>query len=482
MMGFTVLVVIFVLILLIVILWFLSLALKIAASGVSSLHKLKERLERANQGGKTKDSLVDASKKLVFDVKTKASKLISTLATTSMRMIAYILDALRWVCTAILPFVLVLDIVIALVLTTSASGFLLLLSDDIDYSNITYADGKVNNKSGNQDGRGKVILVGDSRSVQLAMNVLNMSATSEQGPRGNNATVVGTSSDGDYVYAQGSVGLDWLEDKYMVNRLYDEIKKDPENTAVVFNMGTNDIPGGADPYITYLNDKGKEWVDLGCAVYFLSCNPVNESLYSGFSNADIENFNNGVKDGMDSSINYLDSYSELKSQLTDTTHFDTMGVHYDKEIYEKIWQFIVDNVKGSGSSDEDLPGSTLGERVYNESLKHVDKCPYVWGGADIDPNSSSYGADCSGFVMALYEKCGYSGLPHNADAYQTIGVNVPKDNAKAGDILCFSGHVAISDGKGGQVHESQPGENARHDSTVQSGLICVRRIVEDSDD
>ena len=55
---------------------------------------------------------------------------------------------------------------------------------------------------------------------------------------------------------------------------------------------------------------------------------------------------------------------------------------------------------------------------------------YVWAGED------PKGFDCSGFTMYLYKQIGYK-LPHNAQMQSQLGITVPIEEAKPGDLIFF---------------------------------------------
>lgn len=105
------------------------------------------------------------------------------------------------------------------------------------------------------------------------------------------------------------------------------------------------------------------------------------------------------------------------------------------------------------AASEDVPASPVGVDVVNFALGYVG-CPYVYGGTSL-----TNGADCSGFVMRVYEHFGYQ-LPRTADIQATVGTPISLAALAPGDLLFYdhgSGsiqHVAIYIGDGQIVHAS----------------------------
>ncbi|HET6711957.1 C40 family peptidase [Amycolatopsis sp.] len=76
--------------------------------------------------------------------------------------------------------------------------------------------------------------------------------------------------------------------------------------------------------------------------------------------------------------------------------------------------------------------------------------PYVWGGT-----ARGVGLDCSGLVMTSYQDAGMQ-LPRTA-AQQTVGAEVPSiDQLLPGDLVVWSGHVAMVIGDGQMVEAGDP--------------------------
>jgi len=115
-------------------------------------------------------------------------------------------------------------------------------------------------------------------------------------------------------------------------------------------------------------------------------------------------------------------------------------------------------------------GGGSGAAVCNYALQFVGN-PYVYGGSSL-----THGTDCSGFVMSVYGNFGV-GLPHSSAADRSVGYDVGGlANAQPGDIVCYSGHVAIYIGNGQIVHASTSKTGIIVSSASYRTPLCVRRI------
>ena len=97
--------------------------------------------------------------------------------------------------------------------------------------------------------------------------------------------------------------------------------------------------------------------------------------------------------------------------------------------------------------------------------------PYVYGGTSL-----TNGADCSGFIWAVYRQYGY-GLPRNSAAMRSAGREVSYEAAQAGDIVCYAGHVALYLGGGRIVHASTARTGIKYGYANYKPILTIRRIV-----
>lgn len=126
-------------------------------------------------------------------------------------------------------------------------------------------------------------------------------------------------------------------------------------------------------------------------------------------------------------------------------------------------------VEGGGKTYESPTGST-GSDVVKFAMQFVGN-PYVYGGTSL-----TNGADCSGFVMSVYNNFGVS-LPHSSAADRSVGATVNGlENAQPGDIICYSGHVGIYAGNGQLVHASTSKTGIIVSSATYRPILSIRRI------
>lgn len=112
-----------------------------------------------------------------------------------------------------------------------------------------------------------------------------------------------------------------------------------------------------------------------------------------------------------------------------------------------------------------------GATVSNFARRFVGN-PYVYGGTNLN-----YGADCSGFIGAVYRSFGYN-LPRTSSELRRAGKKVSYSQKQPGDIICYNGHVAMYIGNNRIVHASTRKTGIKISSKANyRKVLAVRRIV-----
>lgn len=123
-----------------------------------------------------------------------------------------------------------------------------------------------------------------------------------------------------------------------------------------------------------------------------------------------------------------------------------------------------------GGANPGYQTNISGQEVVDFAMQFVGN-PYVWGGTSL-----TNGADCSGFVMSVFGHFGIS-LPHSSYLLRSCGRAVSYNNAQPGDLICYSGHVAIYAGGGRIVGAQSSAVGIATQNATYRTILAVRRVL-----
>ena len=134
-------------------------------------------------------------------------------------------------------------------------------------------------------------------------------------------------------------------------------------------------------------------------------------------------------------------------------------------------QASVASPSSSSEQQASTGNASLGQQIASYGLQFVGN-PYVYGGTSLTD-----GTDCSGFVKSVYSHFGIS-MPRTSGEQGSTGRSVGSiGNAQPGDIVWYSGHIAIYIGNGNVVHASNEKEGIKVSNASYRTILGVRRIV-----
>ena len=142
-------------------------------------------------------------------------------------------------------------------------------------------------------------------------------------------------------------------------------------------------------------------------------------------------------------------------------------------------------IPNNSFASNQTPDSDLQQQIVDYAKTRIGKTPYVWGGVSLEN-----GADCSGFVMAVYESFGYklklsiNSENSRAEAMSRIGQQVQYSNVQLGDIVIvrwsgsgWSWHCGIYAGNGQYINCSSSKGFVISSNVPTNNVYAVTRIV-----
>ena len=122
-----------------------------------------------------------------------------------------------------------------------------------------------------------------------------------------------------------------------------------------------------------------------------------------------------------------------------------------------------------GRSVKSIGGTEFGRNVADYALQFVGN-PYVYGGTSL-----TGGTDCSGYTQSVYRHFGVS-IPRTSGEQAGFGREIPYEDMEPGDLVCYSGHVAMYIGGGRIVHASSRKEGIKvSNDPAYRTIVSIRR-------
>ena len=123
----------------------------------------------------------------------------------------------------------------------------------------------------------------------------------------------------------------------------------------------------------------------------------------------------------------------------------------------------------SGRPVKSIGGTEFGRNVADYALQFVGN-PYVYGGTSL-----TGGTDCSGYTQSVYRHFGVS-IPRTSGEQAGFGREIPYEEMEPGDLVCYSGHVAMYIGGGRIVHASSRKEGIKvSNDPAYRTIVSMRR-------
>lgn len=133
-------------------------------------------------------------------------------------------------------------------------------------------------------------------------------------------------------------------------------------------------------------------------------------------------------------------------------------------------------VPGGGTPEGSL-GGTTGNAISDAAKKYLG-VPYVWGG------HSASGMDCSGLVTVALKDVGITNLPSMVHTVTTQflawsgAANVARSDMRAGDLVCWEGHIGIAVDNTRMIHAPTFGDVVKISTVWNVPPPVIRRVKE----
>lgn len=168
--------------------------------------------------------------------------------------------------------------------------------------------------------------------------------------------------------------------------------------------------------------------------------------------SEIENFDTQLAQAKEAAAEELQRIQEETERLEREAREQAAREEAARQEAERQEQNKNESSKPSKEDDDDevisMPSdASLGQAIANKGCEYIGN-KYVYGGTSL-----TNGIDCSAFVQAIHAKFGIS-VPRTSSEQRYGGKSVSYSQMLPGDVICYSGHVAIYIGNNTIVHAS----------------------------
>lgn len=154
----------------------------------------------------------------------------------------------------------------------------------------------------------------------------------------------------------------------------------------------------------------------------------------------------------------------------------------DKQFVIQLLQNAIDILKegnngpGITNNNTDVHNSNIRETVVAIAKKYIGG-KYKYGGKDMSKIWTD-GVDCSGFTQGVYKEAGVKGIPNYAcGSTQQREWGKETTNPRPGDLICYTGHVALYIGNNEVVNcGSTPIDIKRYDYRP---IVAMKNVIGD---
>lgn len=173
---------------------------------------------------------------------------------------------------------------------------------------------------------------------------------------------------------------------------------------------------------------------------------------------------------------------DIEEMYKDLDNWICVKLNGEKIFISKDFITISYQLKKAVEIDEDEYSSDSGissvrSQMVNFAMQYLG-CPYVWGGTSLGG-----GADCSGFVMRVYENYGYY-LPRTSYNQASYCNSISYSEAQPGDLFFYGNgysvsHVAMYIGNGQIIHAMDENHGICISSAYYMSPMKIGRIIYD---